>query len=54
MELQKLNHENNYHYSNPNIIVEKQLQNYTTLFQTIADQIGELNERVKNLQLAAE
>lgn len=44
----------NYNLPNPNNIVEKQLQKYTTLFQTIADQIGELNERVKKLQHAAE
>ncbi|MHA2364032.1 MAG: hypothetical protein ACXAC7_08730 [Candidatus Hodarchaeales archaeon] len=39
---------------NPEQILEQQLMSYMKVFQNIADQIGELNERVVKLQNAAE
>ena len=39
---------------NSRLELENQLQSYTRIFQTIADQIGELNEKVARLQNAAE
>ena len=41
-------------HSNSEQMLEQQLRSYMKVFQNIADQIGELNERVELLQNAAE